>query len=616
MKSKKKRTQSTFAIFKKIFQRLEPKRRRQFWVLLTGMIVVAFFESAAIASIAFFASIATNTDRLSSNRIILFLENLFNVDVSFSPAVMISAFSVVIAVLILFKNASLAIVRYWSSRYAVTVRGFFGFGLLQGFLQMPYIWHTDENSAQLIKIIGWRIYIAQLIKEIMLSLSDGILIMALLTVLILSNPSVSIVVLVIIGSFAFLIYRLIRSRIDVTSREVRQYTTRAFVDSSTVLQGLKDVQILGVGNKFLTRYRHVINRLIRLISRRNILSASPPLVLESVGFCLIAAITLIMFWIMHSDITDVLTILALLAVTSWRVLPAVNRLIKGIASMRTSIPFVVEVLDYWEIINKFTESSSRKETRHPFDSFTHNMKVENLSYKYPGSSSHALKNVSFTIGKGQSIGIIGHSGAGKSTLIDLITGLLEPTSGRILIDDRDINEIDLDSWRKLLGYVPQNPYVLKSSLAENVAFGERVDDIDRDRVIEVCSDAAIDFLTSLEQGIDTNIGERGIKLSGGQAQRVAIARSLYKRPEILIFDEATSSLDQKTESAIQLTIDKMMKNMTVIIISHRLSTVRKCKQIVWLENGEVVRIGSPRDIIPEYNAYQLPTAKQDSVDTG
>ena len=214
---------------------------------------------------------------------------------------------------------------------------------------------------------------------------------------------------------------------------------------------------------------------------------------------------------------------------------------------------------------------------------------------------YVLEDISFMIKKGQTTGFIGCSGAGKSTLVDILIGLLVPSAGKVLVDGRELDNMGRLAWMKTVGYVPQSPYIYDGTLAGNIAFGLSESEIDRELVLECCRKASMqDILDNLPQGIDTPIGERGVRLSGGQQQRVVIARALYPRPEVMIFDEATSSLDSKSEKAIQNTIYGLRGNQTLIIIAHRLATVKECDFLVWIENGKAKMIGTPAGVLDKY----------------
>jgi len=236
-------------------------------------------------------------------------------------------------------------------------------------------------------------------------------------------------------------------------------------------------------------------------------------------------------------------------------------------------------------------------------SFGQELRAEHLAFHYDGSDTAVLENVDFCVPKGETVGIVGESGAGKSTLMDLLMGLLTPTSGALCLDSHPLDEAGRRGLAEIIGYVPQFPYIYDATLAENIAFGVPSADIDMLRVEAACRQAAVhEFLAQLPEGYDTVLGERGIRLSGGQQQRVCIARALYRKPEVLIFDEATSSLDTKSEKQIQQTIMRLKGSVTMILVAHRLSTVEGCDRLVWIENGRVRQVGTPAEVLPGYRA--------------
>jgi ABC-type multidrug transport system fused ATPase/permease subunit len=276
-----------------------------------------------------------------------------------------------------------------------------------------------------------------------------------------------------------------------------------------------------------------------------------------------------------------------------------ERILAGGAEIRYSLPFISTILAYLDDINNNPDNTENSSS--PDLSFQKELIINHLYYQYPQSNMDVLSAINMTITKGSTIGIIGPSGSGKSTLVDLMTGLLEPGKGRIYIDGLTLTPENAKAWRKKIGYVSQFPFIYDGTLAENVAFGLKPDSTDRKKIKTCCSMAYMDeFLNDLPQGIDTEIGERGIRLSGGQRQRVAIARALYTSPSVMIFDEATSSLDTQSETEIKKTIYSLKEEKTLIIIAHRLTTVEDCDCLFWLEKGKIKYFGPPEDIIPLY----------------
>ena len=291
----------------------------------------------------------------------------------------------------------------------------------------------------------------------------------------------------------------------------------------------------------------------------------------------------------------------MIAVAAWRIIPAFSLILSSLTRLRKSLPYVALELDYLDELERDENSplEPRKNQKQGIP-FERDLSVRGLSFRYDDRTQPVLQDLNFSIRKGETFGVIGTSGAGKSTLADLLIGLLTPTKGGIYIDGTPLQGDNLSPWLNRVGYVPQSPYIYDGSLAGNIAFGIPEEEIDRERVQHCCHMAAMEFLDELPLGLDTPIGERGIRLSGGQQQRVAIARALYRKPDLLIFDEATSSLDSKNEKAIQKTIYGLKGTRTLIIIAHRLSTVEDCDRILWLHQGSIAQINKPQHVLPAY----------------
>ena len=269
---------------------------------------------------------------------------------------------------------------------------------------------------------------------------------------------------------------------------------------------------------------------------------------------------------------------ALLAVTAWRTLPAFNRVVSALATIRTSIPYAEQLISEIDQIEHpwMQQNTAEKQAALKCDQ---SIEFKNVDFSY-SQDRKILDNFSLVIDKGTSVGIMGPSGCGKSTFVDLLTGILTPEQGDVLIDGMKLSEEHIPQWQQQIGYVPQFPYIFDGTLAENVAFGLSGQQIERGRVLEVLKMAKVDFLNQLSDGIDTLVGERGVRLSGGQRQRIAIARALYRKAEVLIFDEATSALDEKNDFELMSLIREMKGEMTLVVISHRFSTIEDFDQYI------------------------------------
>jgi ABC-type multidrug transport system fused ATPase/permease subunit len=523
-----------------------------------------------------------------------------------TPESFILTLSIAVFVFIILKNVCRALVKYASVRYAASLQAFFGDLLLQKFLRAEYSWYVKENPSNLVNSVNWRTHVGRFFQALFQMATDMFLVVVVLAGLFLLQPAVTIVVFVVLGSTAGIIFFSIKKRIDRESRSVRNLSRESFVEASKAVHGIKDVKIFRKERYFNTLFSKRVYRLALLRGRQQVLAASPTWFLETIAFFGLVLAVIVMFFFLESTTEEVFSIIALIAVAAWRLLPALNRIASSVTQMRITIPFIESVLSY--IDTPPQEPMYRLADNKTAADFTKQLEISHLYFSYSGNGDYALQNVSCTIEKGRTVGVIGHSGAGKSTFVDIFIGLLKPCLGKMVLDGRPLTDEMMWRWRENIGYVPQFPYIYHGTLAENIAFGEQADQIDREQVLKTCRMASIDFLDQLHEGIDTVIGERGIRLSGGQQQRVAIARALYREPDVLIFDEATSSLDTKSEKEIQKTIYSFKETKTLIIIAHRLTTVEDCDKIIWLENGKVEAIGPASEIIRNYMAeYQKLT---------
>jgi ATP-binding cassette, subfamily B, bacterial PglK len=514
--------------------------------------------------------------------------------------ILVSSFLVII--LITCKNSVKAVVTYWTTRFGAGIEAYFGEILLKGFLRLPYQWHLTRNSADLVNAVNWRVYLGRSFFEPCLKIFNNVLMVAImLTTLFVIQPLVSVIIFMVLGSSAYFIYTVIKRQLDRIATKAKDYQLVINKEITMAVHGIKDVKISRKENIFVLKFVKKVVPLAKIFGIQNFYSGAPILILETIGFVMLClSICIMLLWGKTSTAYATGT-MALLAVTAWKALPAVNQILGSITTARNALPYISNEIDYFTLIE--ADKSIKQDTtlQQPLD-FSKSIKFNKVGFSYQDNSKEVIHDLSFEIEKGQTIGIIGTSGAGKSTLVDLLIGLLVPVKGTIRIDDQVLTRELLPKWLKITGYVPQSPYIYDGTLAENVAFGMDNINIDRSRVRECCTMASMDdFINDLPDNIDSSIGERGIKLSGGQQQRVAIARALYNKPEIMIFDEATSSLDTNSEKAIQKTIYSFKGRQTLIIIAHRLTTVEDCDKVIWLEKGRIKMIGKPEKILRVYN---------------
>jgi ABC-type multidrug transport system fused ATPase/permease subunit len=360
------------------------------------------------------------------------------------------------------------------------------------------------------------------------------------------------------------------------------------------LGGAKDVKLLGREQSFLKQYAQHNDSSALIWERQTTLQALPRLLLELLAMAGLVALVLIMLG-QGKAIGDLIPVLGLFAAAAFRLMPSVNRVLTSAQSLR----FLQPVTNKLALeLNMFRSQKPTAENGTPLN-FKNELKLEQVGYIYEGAPSAALSEVSFSIATGTSVGFVGGSGAGKSTLIDVVLGLLTPTAGKVTVDGTDIQQ-GLRDWMNRIGYVPQNIYLTDDSLRRNVAFGISADQIDEDSVWRAIRSAQLEtFVQQLPQGLDTIVGERGIRLSGGQRQRIGIARALYHDPEVLVLDEATSSLDTATERGVMEAVRALHGHKTILIVAHRLSTVEHCDTIIRLEQGRVTEQGDAAYVLKQ-----------------
>lgn len=358
-------------------------------------------------------------------------------------------------------------------------------------------------------------------------------------------------------------------------------------------KAIKELKIMNKEKFFQENFETYGSTYVNSLQKNQILLIVPKFFIEAISMSTMFIIVALLIY-NGSSLETIVPMLTAVAMAAMRLLPSINRISNSMGAINYREPKLDKLMEYLAEIEDRNElhPADDKERSHEVRSreekpFEENIKLEQVSYHYPDSDVNILEAADLKIKKGQSVGIVGPSGAGKTTMIDILLGLLKPGGGRVMVDGIDI-EKDITNWHEQIGYIPQTIFMLDDTIRANVAFGIEKKDILDENVWESLEEASLaDFVRSLPEGLDTEIGERGVRLSGGQRQRLGIARALYYKPDVLIFDEATSALDRETEAAVMESINKLHGQKTMIIIAHRLSTIEKCDHIYKVENGKI-----------------------------
>ena len=468
--------------------------------------------------------------------------------------------------------------------------------LFSKYMTQPYVFHLSKNSAQLIQNVSGEtaLFTQSVLNPGIILISELIVLVGIGTLMIVIEPVGSMLMILIFSLAAFIFGYLTKKRVGYWGKSRQFHDGQRIQHIQQGFGGVKDVKLLGREREFITQFAEHNHKTALIGVRQHFVAGLPRLWLDWLAvFCLVV---LIFYMLSQGHLfEDLVPTLGFFAAAAFRLIPSVTKIVTAVQGFRFALP----VLDLLHRELDKCDADQEKIATGNLVKFTDLIAINNVSYCYPDSSMKSISNICINVRKGESIGIIGPSGSGKSTLIDLILGLLSPSSGSILVDGVDISN-DLRGWQSYIGYVPQTIYLTDDTLRRNVAFGLDEHSIDELAVKRAIVSAQLsDFVHELPLGLDTRVGERGVRLSGGQRQRIGIARALYHDPEILVFDEATSALDTETEKEIVNAIRNLQGIKTIIFVTHRLSTVEHLDRIYSVKCGCLLSYGSPADILRE-----------------
>ena len=489
--------------------------------------------------------------------------------------------------------------------------------LLRGYLTAGYSFHFDRNSAESVRnlISSVDVVFRTVLLNAVTLINELMVVTAVICVLIIASPQMAIVVAGAACLLAWLMLRLTQNKVTKWGLQIQSLAKDILKVINQGLGAVKEIKVLQRESYFLDRYHALRARQSKVMCYYETFQSVPLFSLEALFTFLVGGL-IITITLHGGDQTTTIPLLGLYGYAGFRLLPALARIAAKLQRLGFGSAAVNQVYaDYVQLAEVPPLSSLESE---PLP-FAGEIRIEDVTYTYPKSSRPALKNVSFTIPYGTSIGIVGPSGGGKSTLVDILLGLLPPDSGHVKVDSVD-TKASISAWQRKLGYVPQTAYLLDDTLRRNIAFGVPDGEIDDESVAEAARMARLsNLIEQLPKGLDTEIGERGVRLSGGQRQRIVIARALYRQPTILVFDEATSELDNLTEKEIAGEIASLSGEKTIIVVAHRMTSVRNCDVVVYLVNGQISDMGTYDALLarnPEFSKLVLTDHSQTGAFVG
>ncbi|MDF1827357.1 MAG: ABC transporter ATP-binding protein [Legionellaceae bacterium] len=581
---------TTLKVLLNIWQHISKRRRGQFILLLCLTFVSALTEVLSLSSTIPFIGVITEPDKVYALPIMAYVIQGLKIN---SAQDLIVPLSVGFGLAALLAGA-LRLTLIWMSTWLGNATGTdFGVSIYHKTLYQPYHVHISRSSSEVISGITQKVSMATgVIISVVTFITTIALFITIMSVLLIVDPMLSLIAVFVFGGSYVLIAKSTRARLMRNGHILALQQTLVMKSLREGLGAIRDVLLDGVQNEYASTYRQAALKQQRANSQNSFLSQAPRYLMETLGMLLIAFFVLIASY-RPSGLVGILPKLGLLALGAQRLLPLMQQIYGSWSTIMGNRGGVIDVI---ELLDQPLSNEGCASMPSPLQ-FNRDIKFKNLSFQYTNTSPFVLKHVSLSIPKGARVGIVGDTGCGKSTMFDILMGLLEPTRGEFLIDDVVINRVNKRSWQRIIAHVPQTIFLTDSTIAENIAFGVPVNKINHQRVREAAERAhAHKFIENSAEGYNTFVGERGIRLSGGQRQRIGIARAFYKQASVLFFDEATSALDNNTENDVMSAIDYLDENVTILIVAHRLTTLKKCTHFVKLEEARIKHIDSYVDV--------------------
>ena len=574
----------------KLWHFLEKKRKRQFFGLIFLTIITSFAEMISLGAIFPFITVLTNPEQVYEIPFlgeILISNGMEKGDELIIPLATIFALAALIA----------GLMRLFLLKVSVLISNATGADLsinvFERTLYQPYSTHISRSSSEVISGITQKVNAAtNVLISVVTVITNSFLFLSIMATLIIIDPLIAILSMSTFGIAYLITAAYTSNRLDQNSKTIAEKQTFVVRSLQESLGAIRDVLLDGTQKIYKNLYSKSIRRLMKASGSNRFINQSPRYAMESLGMILISVFIVTIF-IRDGGIATALPIIGVLGLGAQRLLPIMQQIYGNWSVVIGSKASLIDVID---LLNQ--PLPKKKNPKKESSKINEAIVLENICFSYDINSKPILKNLNIRLNKGMKIGLVGETGSGKSTFLDILMGLLTPTSGKIKIDNNPISENNLIKLHSLIAHVPQNIYLADASISENIAFGIDQNKIDIPLVERVADEALVKkFLDDQGSSLDSGVGERGIKLSGGQRQRIGIARALYKRSGLIIFDEATSSLDEQTETEIMDTIYNLDNELTIVLVAHRISTLKRCDEIYEMKNGSLKLIGTYDDLL-------------------
>ena len=588
---------------KLILSLLTKREKRQLIFVFFAILILGFMELVGIGSIAPFMSVVTNPDLIESNGYLNWAYQQFHF---ISHTDFIVSFGFWVIVLLALSNIVRTGVTFLINVYSGQRQHSIAIRLMKRYLGQPYLFFLNANSADMAKKILSDIhqYVIGVLSSSLTFLANFVVALFIVVLLFVMNPLIALIVSLTLCTSYILIFLMVQRYMGRKGKEQVKANFLKYKYVSEAFGGIKDLKLLGREDVFLQLFSRVSKQYAMNDAYQNVVRDIPKYLLETIAFGGILGMIIIMIK-SGNQVDTFLPLVTVYAFGGYRLLPALQRIFSLLSSIRYSFSIVKALSqDYREMVDPLVVN--REVSGEIFSPPGGEICLNNINFRYPNTQADVVRIQSLKIRANTSVGFVGATGCGKTTIIDIILGLLEPQRGSILVDGVEINKKNIRNWQSHIGYVPQSIFLVDDTIGKNIAFGISDEQVDQDAIVRAANVANIhDFIRdNLEKGYDTLVGERGIRLSGGQRQRIGIARAVYHNPAVLILDEATSALDGLTENAIMDAIHNLSHKKTIIMIAHRLSTVRECDEIFIMDGGAILARGSYEELLDKNEIFR------------
>ena len=578
-------------IFKKINVLLDKRQKTQMVGIVFLMLIGGILESLGIAMLAPIMQIVVDPQKVEESKYLSAMYHGLNLSTTTQLAEVIMGGLILVFII---KNLVLFLINVVQLKFTYTNQFATSRRMMINFMQRPYEYYLNADTSVIQRSITSDVNnMYALILSILQLTSEVIVFICLVAFLLRMDAMMTITIAALLVTVLLIIKFVIKPVMVKAGKDNQDFYSGLYKWINESVTGIKEIKIANKENYFINGYADCGAGYVYAVQKYNLYNSTPRLLIETIAVAGMIGYMLIVM-MSGTSLTTLLPQLTVLLSAATRLLPSANRINNYLTSIAYFEPFMMNVTDnlQQEIHDgsvSYDVADYRKKTEVTKLPVTKDIEMTDICYKYPNTDSYILNKACMSIPVGKSVGIVGTSGAGKTTIVDVLLGLLKPESGKISADGTDVMS-NYKGWLKNIGYIPQTIFMVDSTIRKNVAFGYADDEIDDNKVWQALREASLDeFVKSLPEGLDTQIGERGIRLSGGQRQRIGIARALFEDPEVLVLDEATSALDNETEAAIMDSINKLHGRKTLIIIAHRLQTIEKCDMVYRIEEGKAVR---------------------------